>query len=85
MKKILLFLITLLLTTSNTYAEEKKMILKLKNGDVEIELFPKIAPKHVERFEKLANEGKYDGVVCHRWFYGSNRRCSIWKIKFTGL
>ena len=56
MKKILLFLITLLLTTSNTYAEEKKMILKLKNGDVEIELFPKIAPKHVERFEKLANE-----------------------------
>ncbi len=66
MKKILLFLITLLLTTSNTYAEEKKMILKLKNGDVEIELFPKIAPKHVERFEKLANEGKYDGVVFHR-------------------
>ena len=66
MKKILLFLITLLLTTSNTYAEEKKMILKLKNGDVEIELYPKIAPNHVKRFETLANEGKYDGVVFHR-------------------
>ena len=42
------------------------MILKLKSGDVEIELFPKIAPNHVKRFETLANEGKYDGVVFHR-------------------
>ena len=66
MKKILLFLITLLLTTNNIYAEEKKMILKLKNGDVEIELYSKIAPYHVERFEKLANMGMYDGVVFHR-------------------
>ena len=66
MKKILLFLIFLFVISNNTYAEEKKMILKLKDGDVEIELFPKIAPKHVERFEKLANMGKYDGVVFHR-------------------
>ena len=42
------------------------MILKLKDGDVEIELFDKIAPKHVERFKKLAIEKKYDGVVFHR-------------------
>ena len=42
------------------------MILKLKNGDVEIELYSKIAPYHVERFEKLANMGMYDGVVFHR-------------------
>jgi len=42
------------------------MILKLKNGDVEIELYPKIAPNHVKRFETLAEEGKYDGVVFHR-------------------
>ena len=66
MKKILLFFIILLLTINNTYAGEKKMILKLKNGDVEIELFPKIAPNHVKRFETFANEGKYDGVVFHR-------------------
>ena len=66
MKKILLFLMVLFLTTNNTYAEEKKMILKLKDGDVEIELYPKIAPNHVKRFETLANEGKYDGVVFHR-------------------
>jgi cyclophilin family peptidyl-prolyl cis-trans isomerase len=66
MKKILLFLLVLLLTTNNIYAEEKKMILKLKDGDVEIELYPKIAPNHVKRFETLAKEGKYDGVVFHR-------------------
>ena len=42
------------------------MILKLKDGDVEIELFEDKAPKHVERIKKLANEGKYDNVVFHR-------------------
>ena len=66
MQKILIFLIFLFLTTNNIYAKEKKMILKLKDGDVEIELYPSIAPNHVKRFETLANEGKYDGVVFHR-------------------
>lgn len=42
------------------------MILKLKDGDVEIELFSDIAPNHVERFKLLAKEKKYDGVVFHR-------------------
>ena len=46
------------------------MILKLKTGEVEIELYPKIAPNHVKRFETLANEGKYDGVVFHRVING---------------
>ena len=66
MKIIFNFLIFLFLTTNNAYAEGKKMILKLKDGEVEIELYPKIAPNHVKRFETLANEGKYDGVVFHR-------------------
>ena len=42
------------------------MILKLKDGDVKIELFEDVAPKHVERIKKLANEGLYDNVVFHR-------------------
>ena len=42
------------------------MILKLKDGEVKIELFPDVAPKHVERIKKLADEGKYDNVVFHR-------------------
>ena len=42
------------------------MILKLKYGDVIIELFPEVAPNHVKRIKKLASEKKYDGVVFHR-------------------
>ena len=42
------------------------MILKLKDGDVKIELFSDVAPKHVERIKILASEGKYDNVVFHR-------------------
>jgi cyclophilin family peptidyl-prolyl cis-trans isomerase len=42
------------------------MILKLKNGEVKIELFPNVAPNHVKRFKTLANSNKYDGVVFHR-------------------
>ena len=42
------------------------MILKLKNGEVKIELFPDVAPNHVKRFKTLANSNKYDGVVFHR-------------------
>ena len=42
------------------------MILKLKDGDVVIELFNDIAPNHVQRFKKLSAEKKYDGVVFHR-------------------
>ena len=40
--------------------------MELKNGKVEIELYSDIAPNHVERFKKLAKDGKYDGVVFHR-------------------
>ena len=42
------------------------MILKLKDGDVKIELFKDVAPNHVKRITQLAEEGKYDGVVFHR-------------------
>ena len=66
MKNIILIFTILLITTNNVYSKESIMILKLKNGDVEIELYPKIAPNHVKRFETLASEGKYDGVVFHR-------------------
>ena len=42
------------------------MILKLKDGDVKIELFDDVAPNHVKRIKELAKAGKYDGVVFHR-------------------
>tara|TARA_B100000427_G_scaffold114092_1_gene94632 strand:- start:122 stop:685 length:564 start_codon:yes stop_codon:yes gene_type:complete len=51
---------------NNAYSKENIMILKLKTGDVKIELFTDVAPKHVERIKKLANDGLYDNVVFHR-------------------
>ena len=42
------------------------MILKLKDGDVKVEMFPDVAPNHVKRITELANSGKYDNVVFHR-------------------
>ena len=65
-KSILKILILFLFIINNTVAEENLMILKLKHGDVKIELFSNVAPKHVKRIKKLANDGKYDNVVFHR-------------------
>ena len=46
------------------------MILKLKDGNIKIELFENVAPNHVKRIKQLAEEGKYDGVVFHRVIEG---------------
>ena len=64
-KKISLIFIFVLFI-NQIHAEEDTMILKLKDGDVTIELFSDIAPNHVKRFKQLTNEKKYDGVVFHR-------------------
>jgi len=66
MLKLIFSFIGLLLILTNTNAEENIMILKLKDGDVKIELFNDVAPNHVKRIKELAEEGKYDGVVFHR-------------------
>ena len=65
-KLISKFLILFLILTNNTIAGENIMILKLKDGDIKIELFEDVAPNHVKRIKQLAEEGKYDGVVFHR-------------------
>ena len=61
----IIFIISLIFF-NNAYSKENIMILKLKDGDVKIELFEDVAPKHVERIKKLANDGLYDNVVFHR-------------------
>jgi len=68
MKKIIyLFILFFGLLNSQLLANKKNnMILKLKYGEVEIELYSDKAPMHVERFKKLASDGKYDNVVFHR-------------------
>ena len=63
---IKLYIFFILFSYSNINAKENIMILKLKTGDVKIELFPDKAPNHVKRIQDLANSGKYDNVVFHR-------------------
>ena len=67
MNKILVrVIILLILTINNSIGDENIMIIKLKDGDVKIELFEDVAPNHVKRIKELANDGKYDNVVFHR-------------------
>ena len=54
------FLILFFLLTNQSMSEENIMILKLKDGEVKIELFEDVAPNHVKRIKELANDGKYD-------------------------
>ena len=65
-KLICIFILFFSLLTSQLNANENIMILKLKYGEVQIELYPEKAPNHVKRFTELANQGKYDNVVFHR-------------------
>ena len=66
LKKISILFLSIFLSTTALNAKENTMILKLKDGDLKIELFPDVAPNHVKRIIELANSGKYDGVVFHR-------------------
>ena len=50
-KKIYLFIFFFSLLTSNIFAQNNLMILKLTYGTVEIELYPDKAPNHVKRFK----------------------------------
>ncbi len=54
---------------SNTPSEQSTgttAIMSTSMGDITIELNPTDAPKTVENFVKLANEGFYDGTKFHR-------------------
>ena len=45
---------------------ENTLILELKDGKVEIELRPDLAPNHVKRIKELVRKGFYDGLTFHR-------------------
>ncbi len=46
------------------------LVLELKDGTVEIELRPDLAPVHVARVKELVREGYYDGKKWHRVING---------------
>ena len=66
MNRIIFLFFIFFFFLTNINAKENTMILELKYGKVEIELYPELAPNHVKRFKSLAEAGSYDGVVFHR-------------------
>jgi peptidyl-prolyl cis-trans isomerase B (cyclophilin B) len=53
---------------SNT--TEEVAVLKTSAGEMVLEFWPDVAPKHVENFKKLAADGFYDGTAFHRVIKG---------------
>lgn len=47
-------------------AKGPKAIIKTIHGDITVQLFPERAPKTVENFVALAEQGYYAGVIFHR-------------------
>ncbi|UCZ51568.1 peptidylprolyl isomerase [Bacillus shivajii] len=45
---------------------EREAVIKTNKGDIHVKLFPEYAPKAVENFLSLSEEGYYDGVIFHR-------------------
>ena len=46
--------------------DQKVAVISTKFGDMVVEFFPDVAPKHVENFQILAEEGYYNGTTFHR-------------------
>src|SRR5829696_6033612 len=44
--------------------------IETNHGTIELELYPDDAPKTVDNFVKLAEDGFYDGVIFHRVIEG---------------
>ena len=46
--------------------KDAKGIIETSLGTIEVEFYPDVAPKHVENFVKLSQDGFYDGTAFHR-------------------
>ena len=65
--KILGIALFALLFTFNPNANASTIVvLETNQGDIELELFPDIAPKACKNFIGLVEKGYYDGLIFHR-------------------
>jgi len=51
---------------SETKATKEVAVIKTSEGEMILEFYPDLAPKHVENFKTLAKKGFYDGQCFHR-------------------
>ncbi len=47
-------------------AGEEIAVLKTVYGEIRLQLYPAVAPKHIANFKKLINDGFYNGLAFHR-------------------
>jgi peptidylprolyl isomerase len=66
MKKFLQITAILFFVLAKAQNMNDILYIDLKDGQVAIEMFPELAPQHVERIKKLAKEGFYNELVFHR-------------------
>lgn len=57
-------------TTNAKNNDSDQIVLRLKTGDVTIQLLPELAPNHVARIKELTKEGFYNGLNFHRVIEG---------------
>jgi cyclophilin family peptidyl-prolyl cis-trans isomerase len=48
----------------------RQLVIETKQGTLKLQLFDKVAPKHVEQITRLAGEKFYDGATFHRCISG---------------
>lgn len=65
---IIISVFLLIVTANQTQAKDNYIVeINIKNyGTLQLELYPKIAPKTVENFINLVNEEFYNGLTFHR-------------------
>jgi peptidyl-prolyl cis-trans isomerase B (cyclophilin B) len=51
-------------------ASKEVAVINTSMGQMVLEFWPDVAPKHVENFKKLAKQGYYDGTAFHRVIAG---------------
>lgn len=66
MKKILLILLTIFSLNLSAQNTQPHVILETTQGNIELRLFPDVAPLAVENFLTHIKNGYYDGTVFHR-------------------
>ena len=70
MKKIILSLLIMISINLNAQDNNPHIVLETTQGNIEIELFPGIAPLAVENFTTHIKNGYYNGIIFHRIIQG---------------
>ena len=53
-------------SAARLFSENPRVLIETTQGNIEIELLPKFAPKHVNNFLNLVEQDFYSGLIFHR-------------------